>query len=470
MASPAQCLSMPSPSGGIAGLKARRSLIQDFSARSDYFDVMKKSLSTFLKMLLITWGMLELGSLALFSRLGGGELDYAKLGEQREQRLRQIQTVLEPSGQTSNILYSFHPYLGYTGHPGAFPWKDTGTPFNAYGMLSTAKHPYPNPQNADEFVIAVTGGSVAEIFANAGEAPLREAMSGLGMTRRIVLVNLATGGYKQPQQLFHLQYALLAGFHFDAVLNLDGFNDLALAAHNAQHGIHPLFPSGHHLGMLAKLFGSPQLDPASVAQLHHYYTLHRIEAQTLRLLRYVPLSYSPFLNLMGQLGSRLNQEYASRLKSQMAQNAIDELPAEFRGPPFDQSGSLYPSAVRTWQQASQMQFAISRAHNLPYMHVLQPNQYLKGSKPLSLDETKIAINSHNPWGITAKTGYPLLIKGGEALKQQGVPFYDLTQVFHSTYETLYVDDCCHFNGEGNRLLAMALAPLLLQEIKRQTHP
>ncbi len=113
-------------------------------------------------------------------------------------------------------------------------------------MASVSKRNYPYKKKPDEFVVAVLGGSVAEIFANTGEKYINHYMKSLyGINKNIILINLATGGYKQPQQLFHLQYAVLSGFEFDAVLNIDGFNDLVLASVNLDQGVHPVFPSGY---------------------------------------------------------------------------------------------------------------------------------------------------------------------------------------------------------------------------------
>ena len=44
--------------------------------------------------------------------------------------------------------------------------------------------------------------------------------------QEIVLLNTAVGGYKQPQPLMVVSYLLALGAHFDAVINIDGFNDV----------------------------------------------------------------------------------------------------------------------------------------------------------------------------------------------------------------------------------------------------
>ncbi|MGV2341075.1 MAG UNVERIFIED_CONTAM: hypothetical protein LVR18_46165 [Planctomycetaceae bacterium] len=57
-------------------------------------------------------------------------------------------------------------------------------------------------------------------------------------------MRLALPGYKQPQQLMALNYVLSLGGEFDAVLNIDGFNDGALSIlENAQPKASIAYPS-----------------------------------------------------------------------------------------------------------------------------------------------------------------------------------------------------------------------------------
>jgi hypothetical protein len=66
--------------------------------------------------------------------------------------------------------------------------------------------------------------------------------------KEIVILSLATGGYKQPQQLMALTYLLALGAHFDLVINVDGFNEVALpAAENVPQGYSPYYPRGWQL-------------------------------------------------------------------------------------------------------------------------------------------------------------------------------------------------------------------------------
>ena len=404
----------------------------------------------------------------LFKYITKKSFSYAGLQHDRSVKITEIQESFEGAKESSGlkILYQFHPYVGYTGKTGGRPWTMNPTQFNEYGMLSMPGHTYPYHKKEGDFVVAILGGSVAEIFANTMEESLNQYLRDrYGFKRRIVLISLATGGYKQPQQLFHLQYALLSGFEFDAVLNIDGFNDLALASYNMDNHINPVFPSGHHIGGLSKLM-SETLDFQTAKQLAAYYELNKREIRLLTLISLFPVRYSPFFNLLGELWTVRTENKIALLKYTMTENAQKTMPKELRGPSIE-SGNKYELVSGIWMEASEMLNAICRAEGIIYVHFLQPNQYFEGSKPLSEKERKIAIKPNNLWGTAAKEGYHFLVSKGKELKTRGIPFYDLTMVFKNTKEDIYTDGCCHFGKEGNEIMGREIADILMKEIKRQ---
>src|SRR4030095_3931354 len=63
--------------------------------------------------------------------------------------------------------------------------------------------------------------------------------------KELVLLSFAAGAYKQPQQLLILNYFLSIGQQFDMVLNIDGFNETAVAALNNRAGIDISMPAVH---------------------------------------------------------------------------------------------------------------------------------------------------------------------------------------------------------------------------------
>jgi len=418
---------------------------------------------------LATMALLELATWVFFAPLAGVAFDRRQLEVDRRAHIALADARLAGAGETGGgALMQFHPYLGYTRRPGSRLSAAEPSTANAFGMWSLAGHPYPYARRPGELVIGVVGGSAAEIFANSYESDLQAALAELDpryKTLRAVMLPLAIGGYKQPQQLLALEYALLSGFEFDLVLNIDGFNDLVLAAENRKYGIHPLFPSGFHLAPLAEgLRASP--DPRSIRLVAEVLTAFERERRVLALIQSPPWNYSVFLNAFGARFSRYSQRRIDRLQAELARIAQEGLDPAFRGPPLAVDADPVTVAVDTWRQGSEMLNAICRDRGIPYVHVLQPNQYVEGTKPLSDHEREVAYDADNPWGHIARRHYGRLIDTGAALKAHGVPFYDLTGLFKDVPDDIYIDNCCHFGPAGNRMLAREVARAIVEQLDR----
>src|SRR5438105_4905013 len=128
--------------------------------------------------------------------------------------------------ETIDYFYAhhvLHPYIGFTLDPASapFPVDEFGFP-NDLSPLSKA--------GPGALRVGVTGGSVAMfLVVNYGHILRDEIAVRFGRpAQTIELVNLAQGGYKQPQQLMTLNFLLMLGAKFDYLINLDGFNELAL--------------------------------------------------------------------------------------------------------------------------------------------------------------------------------------------------------------------------------------------------
>ena len=415
-------------------------------------------------LLVITVILAELVARILFKPLTGRPFDVDELAHDRQARISDIQQRFQNRTDQEGLV-TWHPYLGYAGRPGAHPWGPDQAPFNAFGMLSTDGAAFPSRKSKDVFVIGVLGGSVAEIFANTAAGYLQHALETTDprfRNKQVVLVSLATGGYKEPQQLIHLEYALLSGFEFDAILNIDGFNDLALAVENVNHGINPLYPSGFHFSLMA-LAGGSALDPDSVAKLAQMWALFRQELRVLSVVQGPVLRQSALANLITMLWSARNKSWIERLQYELAATSQQAMDPVSKGPPLPPRDNALAAAAEAWRTSSEMIDAICRDRGIPYVHVLQPNQYVTGSKPLSKTEKKVAVNPPNPWGEIARQGYHYLVSEGQQLKARGEPFYDLTMLFQNVKEDIYTDNCCHFGPRGNEILAGAIAHAITQQ-------
>lgn len=106
---------------------------------------------------------------------------------------------------------SLHPFLGFehTPRPVGTEWLELHhLPINDFGFIDDK--PSLQRRSAGRRIVAVTGGSVAFFFGSEGQEELRRHLALLPdfADREIVLVRLALGGFKQPQQLAAIAYLL----------------------------------------------------------------------------------------------------------------------------------------------------------------------------------------------------------------------------------------------------------------------
>jgi hypothetical protein len=63
-------------------------------------------------------------------------------------------------------------------------------------------------------------------------------------------------------------------------------------------------------------------------------------------------------------------------------------------------------------------------------------------------------------------GYPSLLAQEERLKENGVAFHSTVAIFDDELNTLYIDDCCHFNALGNEILADFMADVIVSNLPK----
>jgi hypothetical protein len=146
--------------------------------------------------------------------------------------------VLE-SIQDSHARHVVHPYVGYV----VLPDPEKRPNINDFGYIDPDLPV--RKRSDDEVIIGIVGGSLAAHIAVHGDTKLRHelAESPAFAGRKIRIVCLALGGYKQPQQLMTVAYLLSLGAEFDIIVNVDGFNEVALyKPENGKNGIFPAFP------------------------------------------------------------------------------------------------------------------------------------------------------------------------------------------------------------------------------------
>jgi hypothetical protein len=351
-----------------------------------------------------------------------------------------------------------HPYLGFVGDVDRnHELVAVGAPtFSAFGFRDTSS---PLSRRSDDrLIIAVTGGSVAGLFTRHGSEALADLLRDCPRLagRSLEFVNLALGGYKQPQQLMTLCYLLALGAEFDVVIQIDGFNEVALhGGENEKHGTYPIFPRG----WARRVATLP--DPVQGLLRGRISYLNTERKRLARRAQDWPPLFSALLywHLRDSgLQNSLNEGEAS-----LRAYSPSQKPYVATGPFEEQSSQdLYSHLAEIWQRCSLQMHQLCQAQGIEFFHFLQPNQYLPGSKPMNAEERKRALLETHAYNQAVQSGYPLLRERGEQLFSEGVHFHDLSQIFAAHEEPLYIDTCCHLNERGNEIMAGVIAATLLE--------
>ncbi len=358
---------------------------------------------------------------------------------------------LEGDENQQDELIVLHPYFGY----------DTQANIERVSLELEA-----HLSAKDRFDVMILGGSVAAIFAELGSEHMHAllAASPRFAGREIYFLQFARTTYKQPQQQNVLAYLLSLGFRPDVVLNIDGFNEVTLTAHNTATEVHPSYPLGDFWKSVATL------GPNGIAGILAYAELARARSD---LTAAATSAQSGFLSLSSVLGEwslgrlhRQQQQLAARTQDYLEGLGDRTANPALFGPEFSgTTGDAVRLGVEMWGESSLSMHAMCKERGIRYLHVLQPTLHDAGSKPMTEQERQTA----GLGGLLldgARLGYPMLRKMGGVLRSQGVAFLDCTAVFAEVRETLYLD-ACHFNDRGNVILAGAIGPALLEVLPKE---
>lgn len=374
------------------------------------------------------------------------ESSVAKMLPTRAQGQRRQETV-DGSGQGPAL----HPYLGYD-------WVE----HNA--EIGRDRAYFESDESRQTYDILLVGGSVAGSFGNTGAPRMVERLEADARfhERAVRVLAYGRGGFKQPQPLLLVAYLLALGFQPDAVLELDGFNDCALANANLAEGVHPAHPSASHWAHLAS---DKQSDPVALELLAKMRQKQAQGTAWLERVRRHHLTRSALLTrLVGGRLRTLRRQYVAAA-ARYVEHVTASPGGSVAGPPIPaEKAEARAQLLATWFESSRSLETLCRGRGIRYVHVLQPTLHDAGSKPLSPAEVASGTCDAE-WIEGVRFGYPRFRELGARLRELGVEFLDGSQVFHDVSETLYYDPC-HFSPRGNELLAEFIATGFLSEPAR----
>lgn len=357
-----------------------------------------------------------------------------------------------------------HPYIGAVQQPVRDEANDQGVfHVREFGFIDDDLPIH--ARTPDQVIVAILGGSVAHQFSLQATETLANELSKSPeyAGREFKFVRLATNGYKQPQQLMTIAYLMSLGAEFDVVINLDGFNEIALPGiDNIPFGVFYAYP--RDWGSLIAFFK----DPEFLKRAGYVSYLRETQRELARWAERRPWVYSPTAQLVWTRWNARKELQIVAATQAMAALAQKEMSYCSGGPPrqYQSKEEMYRDCVQLWQRSSILLHRLCETSGARYFHFLQPNQHLAGSKPIEKEEVRMIATEGNPNSAPVKEGYPLLQAAAPALAAQGVAFFDLTDVFANHSEQIYIDGCCHINHEGNQIMARAICQRIRDQLAR----
>ncbi len=305
----------------------------------------------------------------------------------------------------NSVIERIHPYFGYVQKPG--PDFREGFKYNAAGFISPYDYPY-HKKNDNQYIIGVFGGSVAsnysiyEIQNQILEKKLKQLPE--FKDKEFIILSLATGGYKQPQQLILLNYFLSIGQKFDMIINIDGFNEVTIAKANNENAVDIMMPSTNHVVPLTNIANNSLSTKSIQAMLKINDSKNKLK-DALETLDKSQVAYCYALTsiYVQNLATtyRKNVKIFDKERKKAAQQAAGETEASIvyfyaQNPELEES-ELYETMAEHWQKTSIMMQQIAANNNILYFHVLQPNLYYPTNRVYSEAEKKIAFDSDSPF-------------------------------------------------------------------------
>ncbi len=311
--------------------------------------------------------------------------------------------------------------------------------------------------------ILILGGSVAAELTTVSniEKDLNSKLASyprlFSKFNQIRVFNGSTAGAKAPSGLFTYQALEMLGYRFDAVIEIAGFNEIGLSlGENYNNNIHPIYPrlaSTQILGN-ARIINQGRLDNF-IQQLIWMHPLQQYLSSNTQFYQFLKV-YITDVNERSKSSMRIGMNYL--------------LPKD--------EDSAFEQTLRIWSRSVENLFILTNNRRVPYILVLQPNQYIEGSKIFNGEEKNKYISTQE----NEKIQYKLIRKKSWSLKVSepmrkyyglvkkedfNIPIkniLDLRYIFKSNTNTLYKDRCCHMNKIGMDIFSSYISEEIIKSI------
>lgn len=362
-----------------------------------------------------------------------------------------------------------HPFFGYVMKQDAFSNKKYNLKVNSSGFYTPLQYPF-TKTSKNQFILGIFGGSVANNLAvdEYESTMLSRKLKSYPefANKEIIVLNFANGGYKQPQQLLILNYFLAVGQEFDMVVNIDGFNEVALSNLNNKSQLDLGMPSVQHVQALTDL-ANDNLSPEAMAAIVKINENKKQLRTTIAQLQTCRLALcNAVISIQVRLLLKDYQQEIIKYDKQVKESKTDP----------KNSGTVYipksdtvlddtdafSKIVSMWYDSSVMMNQILSSRKIPYFHFVQPNQYYPTKRIFPQKEKAFAISKDSPYMEGVTKGYPLLLSKIDDLQKAGVNVFSGVNILDNTKEIVYKDACCHYNLLGQEIFANYISSSIIK--------
>ena len=287
--------------------------------------------------------------------------------------------------------------------------------------------------------VLLVGGSQANINTPYLEDALKSAARSSDQFVDAEVFGAAIGGGKQPMQLQAVVALIAMGYEFDAIVNINGWNEIVLGAvENGRASIPSIYPRSHlaRLELQERSLLSGRIDSVCKSADH--------------LLGWHPM-------YLGFSYACVKNKRFSVVGSQSRSNNIHRLKLAFDNR-LSFSGRVSRSLL-IWRKTSHMLETIATVNKIRYLEVLQPTLNLPGSKDLETtgEASFRCLTIDRPVVDAIRMAYSGSAAG--ILEIDSKNLYDARFVFKNKKSRMF-DDCVHLSPEGSKFIAETITQRL----------